>query len=453
MSGLKYLCMAALFGLAASQLLTPGSKHLKPSHHVKNAKNLKAILKDEVQIKGVKGKSGLVEVNEETGSSMFYWFTECLNGDIMNDDRPLVLWLQGGPGCSSQTGNLFEFGPLYIDENLNPQVRDVTWASEYHLLFIDNPLGAGYSFAATDEDYVINFQQMASNLYKMLLKLNQKYPTWFNRDFYIFGESYAGHWIPAIAHKILQENKAVQITKNFVIPLRGIGIGDGWTDPFFQLSHNADFAFSLGLVDEKERQVVANHEKEGRDFIQDKNFCQALESFDAVMDTITTSGGGLNVYNIREFGSYDTSAIDNWLNLNSTKELLNVPHDVEFTSCDGTAYAKLCNDFMNTVKPLFPSILAEIPVLLFNGQDDLIVNTPSAENWIASIQWKGREEYLEAKKSIWYVEDKVAGSARSARNLTQVVVLKAGHMAPKDQPEFLLDMVNRFVQKKGWEKN
>jgi len=444
--------MAALLGLAASQLLTPGSHRLQPSSPVYNAKNLKANLKGDVDIKGVKGKSGLIEINEESGSSMFYWFIERLNGDITTDEVPLILWLQGGPGCSSQTGNLFEFGPLYIDEELNPQLREVTWASDYHLLFIDNPLGAGYSFAAKDEDYVVNYTEMAANLYKMLQTLNETYPEWFKRDFFIFGESYAGHWIPAIANKILTENKNVSVTKNAVIPLKGIGIGDGWTDPYYQLSHNANFAYSWGLVSEKEKELVASYEREGRDLISKNSRCEALDKFDAVMDTITTAGGNLNVYNIREFGSYDTTAMESWLNLNATKDLLSVPHEVEFTSCDGTAYAKLCDDFMNTVKPLFPSILSEIPVLLFNGQDDLIVNTPSAQNWIASIDWDGREEYLTSEKIIWKANGEVAGSARTARNLTQVVVLKAGHMAPKDQPEFLLDMVRRFVENKGWDK-
>ena len=452
MSSAKYLCMAALLGLAASQLLTPGSPQLKPSSPFYSAKNLKSNLKGDVDINGVKGKSGFVKINEESGSSMFYWFIQQLKGDVTKDDVPLILWLQGGPGCSSQTGNLFEFGPLYIDKDLNPQLREVNWASDYHLLFIDNPLGAGYSYAAKDEDYVVNYTQMAENLYKMLQSLNGLYPEWFKRDFYIFGESYAGHWIPAIAHKILAENKQASVTKNAVIPLKGIGIGDGWTDPYYQLSHNANFAYSWGLVSEKEKEQVASYEREGRDLISKNSRCEALGKFDAVMDTITKAGGDLNVYNIREFGSYDTSFMENWLNLDATKDLLNVPHEIEFTSCDGTAYEKLCDDFMNTVKPLFPSILSEIPVLLFNGQDDLIVNTPSAENWIASIDWDGREEYLETEKVIWRANGQVAGSARTARNLTQVVVLKAGHMAPKDQPEFLLDMVNRFVQNKGWDK-
>ena len=438
-------------GLASSQLLTPNSHRLKPSQLVNFANDLKAESGDDVEIEGVKGKSGYVKINGKTGSSMFYWLTECLNGDIEKDSRPLILWLQGGPGCSSMTGNLYEFGPLYIDEKAQPKRRAVTWAEDYHLIFIDNPIGAGFSFAASDSDYVTNFTQMSSNLYYMLTQLNQRYPTLFKRDFYIFGESYAGHWIPAIAYKILTENKIAKITGKFVVPLKGIGIGDGWTDPLEQLNNNAVFGFATGLTDEAETAQVAGYEKKGRELIKKDRQCEAQEYFGKVVDALAVGGGGVNVYNFREFGDYDFSAIDTWLSQTSTKDLLHVPNQVPFNDCNDVAYVKLCTDFMTSVKPLIPSILDQIPVLLFNGQDDLIVNTPAAENWIASMNWSGRDEYLAADKTIWKVDGEVAGYVRTAKNLTQLVILKAGHMAPADQPKNSFDMVKRFINKSGWE--
>jgi len=437
-------------GLVSAQLLTSNSHRLKSSKLVQFAHDLKATPGDDVEIQGVKGKSGYVKINEKSGSSMFYWFNQCLNGDIEKDDRPLILWLQGGPGCSSMTGNLFEFGPLYIDENAQPQRREVTWADDFHLLFIDNPIGAGYSFAASDDDYVTSFTEMSSNLYFMLSELNNNNPSWFKRDFYIFGESYAGHWIPAIAHKILTENKLAQISGKWVVPLKGIGIGDGWTDPIEQLTNNSIFGFSAGLTDEAETAQVAGFEKRARELIREKNNCQALNFFDKVVEKLVESGGGVNEYNFRDFGDYDFTAIDKWLNDKNTKDLLHVPQEVDFSDCNDVAYAKLCTDFMNSVKPLIPNILDQIPVLLFNGQDDLIVNTPSAENWIASMNWSGRDEYLSAEKQIWKVDGQVAGYARSAKNLTQLVILKAGHMAPMDQPKNCFDMVKRFINKTAW---
>jgi carboxypeptidase C (cathepsin A) len=106
---------------------------------------------------------------------------------------------------------------------------------------------------------------------------------------------------------------------------------------------------------------------------------------------------------------------------------------------------------MISVKDLMPDILDQIPVLLYNGQDDVIINTPSAENWIAALEWSGRDEYLKADKTTWKAEGEVAGYARTAKNLTQLVVLKSGHLVTMDQPKYGLDMVRRFINKSGWQ--
>jgi vitellogenic carboxypeptidase-like protein len=99
---------------------------------------------------------------------MFYWFMEKIGGNVTSDDVPMVMWLQGGPGCSSMTGNFFEFGPLEIGSSGNMTLREDTWLQDYHLLFVDNPIGSGYSFAASDDDFVTTEDQMADNLYKLL---------------------------------------------------------------------------------------------------------------------------------------------------------------------------------------------------------------------------------------------------------------------------------------------
>jgi carboxypeptidase C (cathepsin A) len=116
--------------------------------------------------------------------------------------------------------------------------REVTWASKYHLLFIDNPLGAGFSFAVNQNEMVTTETEMADHLYYVLQTLAEKYPTWFtNRDFYIAGESYAGKYVPVMADRILNENAKAWWTRNYVLPLKGVAIGNGWTDPYNQLGH------------------------------------------------------------------------------------------------------------------------------------------------------------------------------------------------------------------------
>mmetsp|Transcript_29234 Transcript_29234/g.52241 ORF Transcript_29234/g.52241 Transcript_29234/m.52241 type:complete len:443 (-) Transcript_29234:33-1361(-) len=395
-----------------------------------------------VNISGVTGYSGLITLNTTSNASMFYWLTEKLGTNISTDNSPILIWLQGGPGCSSMTGNLFEFGPLYIDNNMVPQVRNVTWASNYHLLFIDNPFGSGFSYAPQSQ-FVSNYTQMAENLYNMLIGLNTQYPLWFtNHPLYIFGESYGGHWIPAIANKIINQvnsgNKTIQIA--------GIGIVDGWTDPIHQLNGYGVFAYDLGLIDANTRDYVTNAEALARQYIVKGNYSAAHDLFDNnITNYVSEIAGNFNVYNYREYGSYDTTAMDAWLNSTSTKQLLHVPTNITFYDCNDYSYELLYDDFMMSVRGLFPNILNNTRVLLVNGQDDYIVNVRSANSWIETINWGVYANFTVVDGFPWVVNNTFAGWGRTIGNLTQVIVNKAGHMAPKDQTYNTLNMVDLFV--------
>lgn len=405
---------------------------------------------NDVELLGYKGKAGMIPVSS-TGSSMFYWEIDAKGANIEGDQLPLILWLQGGPGCSSQGGNWFEFGPYYADEQGNPQLRNVTWAENFHLLFIDNPIGAGYSFAASEDEMVTTETEMATNLYNMLQSLATQYPHWFQkRQFYIFGESYGGHYVPVIAYKILTENGRAWITGNAKIPLEGIGIGDGWSDPYNQLGDYYGWGYSVGLLSDKEADVVKAAEKEARSNMYWGDYLPARDNFDTITNTLVSAGGNVNVYNYREFGAYNTTAYESYLNLASTKKMLHVPEHAYYKDCNTDAYNALGEDFMKSIKTYMISVLKQIRVLLYNGQDDLIVNTPGAENWIANLDWYGRKEYLAANKTIWHENDQVVGYTRTYGNLRQVNVNKAGHMAPRDQPANILAMVNKFIEQEDF---
>lgn len=285
---------------------------------------------------------------------------------------------------------------------------------------------------------------MATNLYSALQQLAapDKYADWFNRDVYIFGESYAGKYIPSIAYKILQGNKD---TQNINIKLKGVGIGDGITDPIYQFSSYSTFAYDLGLVDEKEKSVVQGYEEITTNAIKNSDWATASAYSDKITSYIVNQSGGVNVYNIREYGNYDTSNIDNWLGSDGAKTLFHVDPSVTFQDCSAEAYAAMANDIPQSVVDKVVSILDDITVLLFNGQDDLIINTPGAENWIDAMQWSGASDFSKAERKQWTVNSVVAGLYKKAGNLVYVNVYKSGHMVPKDQLENSIDLVDKLI--------
>lgn len=155
---------------------------------------------------------------------------------------PLVLWLTGGPGCSSELAVFLENGPYKLDQagevlSLNPY----SWHLAANMLYVDNPIGTGYSNAVKDSDLDSTEFEVANDFHEFMVKYLESFPAFKGRDFYITGESYAGHYIPAIAAKILA---STDISVNF----KGIAIGNGWVDPVRQYPEYITYASTYGLI-------------------------------------------------------------------------------------------------------------------------------------------------------------------------------------------------------------
>ncbi|KAJ2794211.1 hypothetical protein H4R20_006300 [Coemansia guatemalensis] len=76
-------------------------------------------------------------------AKLFYWYFPAIAPKV--ESPPLLLWLQGGPGSSSMVGLFTEMGPLELTDDGEFVRRNVTWANEYDLLFVDQPAGTGFS--------------------------------------------------------------------------------------------------------------------------------------------------------------------------------------------------------------------------------------------------------------------------------------------------------------------
>lgn len=81
-----------------------------------------------------------------------------------------------------------------------------------------------------------------------MLKFYERYPEFRNRDLYITGESYAGHYIPYMAEYLLSNPNF----KEQGIVLKGVAIGNGWTKPEIQYKENSNFAYHEKLLTKKE---------------------------------------------------------------------------------------------------------------------------------------------------------------------------------------------------------
>lgn len=158
--------------------------------------------------------AGFIQVRKD--SDIFYWQFDSRSNPSTD---PLVIWLNGGPGCSSLTGLFAENGPFSVQDDLTLLSNPYSWNNSTNMLYVDQPVGTGYSRVGFDE-FTHNETQIANDFWEFLTGFYKTFPQFKGRDLFITGESYAGHYIPAIAAKIVAENHAD-------IVLKGVAIGNG----------------------------------------------------------------------------------------------------------------------------------------------------------------------------------------------------------------------------------
>ncbi|CBI26903.3 unnamed protein product, partial [Vitis vinifera] len=158
-------------------------------------------------------KSGYLPVNPTTNSAMFYTFYDAQNPISPLTQTPLVIWLQGGPGCSSMIGNFLELGPwrLNCDKHLQLEPNLGAWNRIFGLLFLDNPIGTGFSIASSPKEIPTDQYSVAKHLFFAIRSFIELDPLFKSRSIYITGESYAGKYVPAIGYYILKKNAQLQV--------------------------------------------------------------------------------------------------------------------------------------------------------------------------------------------------------------------------------------------------
>ncbi|KAK1265377.1 Serine carboxypeptidase-like 7 [Acorus gramineus] len=148
-----------------------------------------------------------ITVDEENNGQLFYYF---IKSERRPEEDPLVTWISGGPGCSSFFGLAFEIGPLHFDikkydgEIPNLVLHPYSWTKVSNILFIDIPIGAGFSFARRSEPYMGGDITSSKQVYKFIRKWLDEHPQFLLNPLYIGGDSYSGKLIPVITNEVIE---------------------------------------------------------------------------------------------------------------------------------------------------------------------------------------------------------------------------------------------------------
>lgn len=403
---------------------------------------------------GVKQYSGYLD-DEENDKHLFYWFFESRSNP---KEDPVVLWLNGGPGCSSLTGLFMELGPSSITKNGELKFNPSSWNNNASVIFLDQPVNVGYSYSGSQ---VSNTVAAGKDVYALLSLFFKQFPEYAEQDFHISGESYAGHYIPVFAHEILSH-------KDRNINLKSILIGNGLTDGLTQYEYYEPMACGKGgypaVLDESQCEGMKNAYPRCASMISG---CYESESvWSCVPASIYCNNvmmgpyqrTGTNVYDIRgpckdssNLCYPDLGWISEFLNKKSVIDAVGAEID-SYDSCnfDINRNFLFAGDWMKPYHRLVPDLLKEIPVLIYAGDADFICNWLGNHAWTEALEWPGKAAFNQVELQDFKMADsgKSVGQIKSSGHLTFLRIYQAGHMTPMDQPESSLEFFNRWLRNK-----
>nr|XP_043632437.1 serine carboxypeptidase-like [Erigeron canadensis] len=393
--------------------------------------------------------AGYFRLQHTIDARMFYFFFESRKAKA----DPVVIWLTGGPGCSSELALFYENGPFKLTNNLSLAWNDYGWDKVSNILYVDQPTGTGFSYSSSDQDLRHDESGVSNDLYNFLQAFFKAHPDYANNDFYITGESYAGHYIPAFAARV---NKGNKNKEGIHINLKGFAIGNGLTNPGIQYQAYTDYALSNNVISKSDynqinRKLPACQQAIRQCGTAGTLTCQSAYNFcQQIFEDIVSVTDNINYYDIRLKcdGSlcYDFSNVEKFLGQSSVKAALGVPSDIQYVSCSDMVYHGMLNDWMRNLELVIPPLMEQnIEMLIYAGEYDLICNWLGNWRWVHAMPWSGQKDFVAASNGSFIVDGKEAGTLKNHGPLTFIKVHNAGHMVPMDQPRASLKMLELWT--------
>jgi carboxypeptidase C (cathepsin A) len=369
--------------------------------------------------------------------------------------------MTGGPGCSSEVALFGENGPCSVNANGTDTIKNpYSWNSKASVLYIDQPAGTGFSYGAgVDHDE----KGVARDMYDFLQQFFKAHPKYQTLPFFAFGESYAGHYIPAVTHAIWQNNRALP-SGAIRINLVGTSVGNGLTDPEVQYKYYADMAYSSNhhkpVVNKLEYGLMKAATVPCVAMIK---ACQTNVTACILATDLCNIGlllpyqdSGRNPYDMRIKCAkkplcYDFSNVGKYLSRPDVKAALGVDAKRSWSDCNMAVNIlfEFSGDWMHDYQQMIPDQLASgIRVMIYAGDQDYICNWLGNRAWVNALPWAHQAEFQAAQPTNWTVAGEAAGTRQYAANFTFLRVYEAGHMVPRDQPARALAMVNAFMDGK-----
>ncbi|XP_030478995.2 serine carboxypeptidase-like 32 [Cannabis sativa] len=422
--------------------------------------------------------AGFITVHKIHGRALFYWFYEASS---LPHQKPLVLWLNGGPGCSSVGyGATQEIGPFIVDTNGHSlKFNPASWNKEANMLFLESPIGVGFSYSNTTTDYEnLGDEFTANDAYTFLHEWFLKFPSYKNHSFYIAGESYAGKYVPELAELIHDKNNK---DPSLHINLKGILLGNPETSDAEDWKGLVDYAWSHAVISDETHKII----KEKCDFNSNKTWDNedCTNGVDEVLKQYkeidiyslytplciphdhdhdspsTTNNTTTSLYQImtikrsstmmpRILGGYYDPCLDDYakafynrLDVQKALHVTDGVHPRNWTICNHNIFSQWI-DSKPSVLPIYKKLItAGLRIWVYSGDTDGRVPVLSTRYSLNSLGLPIIKTWRP-----WYYQNQVSGWYQEYEGITFATFRGAGHAVPCFKPNNSLALFTSFLK-------
>jgi len=311
---------------------------------------------------------------------------------------PLVIWLNGGPGCSSLIGAFQENGPFIIDDGQNViKPNTAAWNVRANLLYLESPAHVGFSIGGAND---FNFTDLsaAEDLFAAVQSFFGKFPEYLPNPLWITGESYAGVYGPWLAYNLHTWNQAAEIYNQTTYNFKGFAIGNGITDWTVDAEPSTyETFYEMDLIPKSlYDQFAANDCK-----FNVGNPYNTSEACKALQTTVSSLIAGLDIYDLYRttYGVNSSvpntgAAISAYLGRADVRASLHIPLQVQaWERC--TSNPLFHYPFSREATLWIYTILKPYGYQLmhYSGDTDGKVPTLGTRRWVAELGWPVTQEW------------------------------------------------------------
>ncbi|CAJ2505495.1 Uu.00g128890.m01.CDS01 [Anthostomella pinea] len=411
--------------------------------------------------KKVQQYSGYIKVEDDI--ELFFWFFEARKDP---DKKPLVASFAGGPGLDS-TGEVLLLGPCTFDdvEGDDPKRNDFSFTEVANMIFIDQPVGVGFSKGSDDKiEEMDSTDKAAPLIWKFFQELykHKEFSKFKGRDTGIMTSSYGGHYGPAFASYMLKQKAS---KTGVPINLRWLAIDSGSMDLGIMASSSIDYAYNNSY--KKLITKPADYDALRQEFTEDcapllkkcKESDEDDDCEDAAMNCMPFAAGDVLKEMGMDFDKLDVSESVNedspwdgpkndWLSQAKIGRELGAEQEYAGFNME------IIKQFYGTGDPARSSLStlgmvakAGVAILLTAGDKDLFCNHKGVQKSAESIDFKGRDKFARKALSPWKVNGNTYGEYKTEGSISYLNVKDAGHGTFAYQPAAGLAFFRQFLAK------